>query len=168
MRFAALLGALGLICALLITTTRLSSAPPDDQAEMVARGKYLAIDIGGCHDCHTPRDPQGQFIKDKWLQGSELLFKPALPIPGWTSISPGIAGLPNWTDEQAITLLTSCVAPDGTQANPPMPQYRFNRADAKAVVAYLRSLKPAAQPLGTRKANPDGDRYPQREDALSL
>lgn len=101
MRFAALLGALGLICALLITTTRLSSAPPDDQAKTVARGKYLAIDIGGCQDRHSPRDQQGQFIKDKWLQGLELFFKPASPIPGWTSISPGIAGLPNWTDEQA-------------------------------------------------------------------
>lgn len=64
----------------------------------------------------------------------------------------GIAGLPNWTDEQAITFLTTGTAPDGTQANPPMPQYRFNRADAKAVVAYLRSLKPAPRPLGHIKA----------------
>jgi len=154
MRSAAVLGALGLICGLLITTPRLSSAPPDDQTKTVARGKYLAIDIGGCHDCHTPRDQQGQFIKDKWLQGSELFFKPAFPIPGWTSISPGIAGLPNWTDDQAITFLTTGTAPDGTEANPPMPRYRFNRADAKAVVAYLRSLKPAPQPLGHIQAKP--------------
>jgi len=154
MRFAAFVGAIGSICAVLIITTRLSSAPPDDQAKMVARGKYLAIDIGGCQDCHSPRDQQGQFIKDKWLQGAELFFKPAFPIPGWTSISPGIAGLPNWTDEQAITFLTSGVAPDGTQANPPMPQYRFNRADAKAIVVYLRSLKSAAQPLGHAKSTP--------------
>jgi len=33
-----------------------------------------------------------------------------------------------------------------------MPQYRFNRADAKAVVAYLRSLRPAPRPLGHVKA----------------
>ena len=152
MRFAAFVGAIGSICAVLIITTRLSSAPPDDQAKMVARGKYLAIDIGGCQDCHSPRDQQGQFIKDKWLQGAELFFKPAFPIPGWTSISPGIAGLPNWTDEQAITFLTTGIAPDGTAANPPMPQCRYNRADAKAVVAYLRSLKPAPKPLGHVKA----------------
>ena len=152
MRFAPLLAALGSICAALVITTQLSSAPLDDQAKIVARGKYLAIDIGGCHDCHTPRDQQGQFLKDKWLQGSELFFKPAFAVPGWTSISPGIAGLPNWTDEQAITFLSIGVAPDGTQANPPMPQYRFNRPDAKAVVAYLRSLKAAAQPLGHAKS----------------
>ena len=146
---------LALMCALLLVTTQLSSAPPDDQTKLVARGKYLAIDIGGCHDCHTPRDQQGQFIKGKWLQGTELFIKPAFPIPGWTSISPGIAGLPNWTDEQAIKFLTNGIAPDGTQANAPMPQYRFNRADAQAVVAYLRSLKPAPQALGhTKESKP--------------
>lgn len=154
MKFRAFLGALGLLWALSINSTPVSSAAPDDPAKMIARGKYLAIDIGGCHDCHTPRDQQGQFIKEKWLQGAELFIKPAFPIPGWTSISPGIAGLPNWTDEQAITFLTTGVAPDGTEANPPMPQYRYNRADAKAVVAYLRLLKPGAQPLGHIKPNP--------------
>jgi mono/diheme cytochrome c family protein len=154
MRLCRALGVLCLALAPLILATRLSSAPPDEKAQHIARGKYLAIDIGGCQDCHTPRDQQGQFIKDKWLQGSELFVKPAFPIPGWTSISPGIAGLPNWTDEQAITFLTTGIAPDGTQGNPPMPRYRYNRTDAKAVVAYLRSLKPALQPLGHAKGTP--------------
>ncbi len=152
MRLCRALGVLCLAFAPLILATRLFSAPPDEKARQIARGKYLAIDIGGCPDCHTPRDQQGQFIKDKWLQGSDLFIKPAFPIPGWTSISPGIAGLPNWTDKQAITFLTTGIAPDGTAGNPPMPQYRFNRADAKAVVAYLRSLKPAPQPLGHVKS----------------
>ena len=154
MRLCRTLGVLCLALAPLILATRLSSAPPGEKAQQIARGKYLAIDIGGCQDCHTPRDQQGQFIKDKWLQGSELFIKPAFPIPGWTSISPGIAGLPNWTDEQAVTFLNTGIAPDGTQGNPPMPQYRYNRADAKAVVAYLRSLKPALQPLGHVKGTP--------------
>lgn len=154
MKFCAFLGALGLLCALSITSTPVSSASLDDHAKTITRGKYLAIDIGGCHDCHTPRDQQGKFVKEKWLQGSELFIKPAFPIPGWTSISPGIAGLPNWTDEQAIMFLTIGVAPDGSQPNPPMPAYRYNRADAKAVVAYLRSLKPAGQPLGHTKSKP--------------
>ena len=145
---------LGVIWALLVPIPQLRSAPPDEKAHQIARGKYLAIDIGSCHDCHTPRDQQGQFIKERWLDGSDLFIKPAFPIPGWTGISPGIAGLPNWTDEQAITFLTTGIAPDGTPANPPMPQYRFNRADARAVVAYLRSLKPAPQPLGHARSHP--------------
>jgi len=147
MKFRAFLCALGFLFFLSMLSAPVSSASRDDP-KMIARGKYLAIDIGGCQDCHTPRNPQGQFIKEKWLHGSELFMKPAIPIPNWTAQSPGIAGLPNWTDEQAITFLTSGVAPDGSQANPPMPQYRFNRADAKAVVAYLRSLKPVAHSLG--------------------
>jgi mono/diheme cytochrome c family protein len=153
MRLGGFLGALAVTCALLFAATELYSARPDDQIKLIARGKYLAIGIGGCHDCHTPRDQKGQFIQDKWLQGSELFMKPAFPIPGWTAISPGIAGLPNWTDQQAIRFLNTGIAPDGTPANPPMPQYRFNRADAKAVVAYLRSLKPVPQPLGHTKEN---------------
>jgi mono/diheme cytochrome c family protein len=147
MRFGLSLGACTVVCALLALTPRLFSAPPDEKARQIACGKYLAIGIGGCQDCHTPRDQQGQF-PDKWLHGSALfMLKPAFPIPGWTSQAPGIAGLPNSTD-QAITFLTTGVAPDGTQASPPMPQHRFNRSDAKAVVAYLRSLKAAPQPLG--------------------
>jgi mono/diheme cytochrome c family protein len=144
--------ALVLLSASLILAIELTSAPAADKTQQIARGKYLAIDIGGCHDCHTPRDQQGQFIKDKWLQGAELIFKPAVPIPGWTSQSPGIAGLPGWTDQQAITFLSTGIAPDGTRANPPMPEYRFNHVDAAAVLAYLRSLKPAAQALGHDKS----------------
>ena len=142
---------LSVMCVLLVLMPQLRSAPPDEKARQIARGKYLAIDIGGCHDCHTPRDQQGQFIQEKWLDGCELFIKPAFSIPGWTGSSPGIAGLPNWTDEQAITFLTTGIAPDGTPANPPMPQYRFSRSDARMVVAYLRSLKPAPQPLGHGK-----------------
>jgi hypothetical protein len=32
--------------------------------------------------------------------------------------------------------------PDGSMAAPPMPEYRFNKTDAAAVVAYLKSLGP--------------------------
>ena len=152
MRQRALLGAVGVVCALSVIAIPVSSAPPDDQAKLVARGKYLAIDIGGCHECHSPRDQQGKCIEEKWLQGTELFFQPTVPIPGWTAASPDIAGLLNWTDEQAIKFLSTGVAPDGSRANPPMPEYRYNRADARAVVAYLRSLKPGGQALGHTKA----------------
>ena len=147
MKRRVLWGLLSVLTVFSAFTVSVSSAPPDDKAKLIARGRYLVVDAGTCQDCHTPRDQQGKFIEEKWLQGSELFVKPAVPIPGWTSISPGIAGLPNWTDEQAVKFLTTGVAPDGSGANPPMPEYRFNVADAKAIVAYLRSLKPGGQPL---------------------
>lgn len=152
MKGRALIGTLGFLCAVFIIATPLGSAPPDDQAKVIARGRYLVVDIGLCQDCHTPRDQQGKFVAEKWLQGAELIFQPIVPIPGWTAMSPDIAGLPNWTEEQAIKFLSTGVAPDGSRANPPMPEYRYNRTDARAVVAYLRSLKPGTQPLGHTKA----------------
>jgi hypothetical protein len=45
-------------------------------------------------------------------------------------------------DADAVTFLTTGNLPGGKQALGPMPQYRFNQADATAIVAYLRSIKP--------------------------
>jgi hypothetical protein len=43
------------------------------------------------------------------------------------------------TDAQALTFLTTGKKPDGTTPRPPMPDYRFNDEDARAVLAYLRA-----------------------------
>ena len=118
-----------------------ASAPAAKPAGNVARGKYLVNNIGMCGDCHTPMDQRGQPIKGRLLQGSVLMFKPTVPIPGWMEAAPGIAGL-NWTDEQAITFFMTGKRPNGTMCAPPMPQFRMNKADAAAVTAYLKSLKP--------------------------
>ena len=119
-----------------------NSAPASKpSAATMARGKYLVNNVGMCGDCHTPFDRKGQPIKSKYLQGSVLMFKPTVPIPGWMEAAPGIAGL-NWTDDESITFLTTGKRPNGTMTAPPMPQFRFNKADAAAVTAYLKSLKP--------------------------
>ena len=107
----------------------------------VARGKYLVVNVGMCGECHTPMDKKGQPIKGQDLQGAPLTFKSTIPVPGWMPIAPGIAGLPGWTDEQGVEFLTTGKKPDGAMAAPPMPPFRFNKADAAAVVAYLKSLK---------------------------
>jgi mono/diheme cytochrome c family protein len=107
----------------------------------LARGKYLVNNVGMCGDCHTPTDRKGQPIKSKDLRGSVLMFKPTVPVPGWMEAAPGIVGL-NWTDEQAIRFFNTGKRPNGTMAAPPMPQFRFNKADAAAITAYLKSLKP--------------------------
>jgi mono/diheme cytochrome c family protein len=106
----------------------------------IARGKYLVNSVGMCGDCHSPMDKKGAPIKGKELQGAALVFKPTIPIPSWIPVAPGIAGL-NWSDEEAVTFFTTGKRPDGTMAAPPMPQFRFNKADAASVTAYLKSLK---------------------------
>jgi mono/diheme cytochrome c family protein len=135
MRNRVILGSLLLVFA--VTTYSAAQAP----AGNVARGKYLVNSVAMCGDCHTPMDKKGQPIKGKQLQGSALVFKPTIPIPSWIPVAPSIAGL-SWTDPQAIEFFTTGKRPDGTMAAPPMPQIRLNKADAAAVNAYLKSLKP--------------------------
>jgi mono/diheme cytochrome c family protein len=109
----------------------------------VARGKYLATQVGMCIDCHSPRDQKGQLVEEKMLQGAPIMFNPTVEIP-WAGTAPPIAGMEGWTDAQAIKFFTTGVDKDGKQPRPPMPGYRFNKSDAAALVAYLRSLKSPA------------------------
>jgi mono/diheme cytochrome c family protein len=108
----------------------------------VARGKYLVEQVAMCIDCHSPRDQKGEFIREKWLQGSALDFKNTVPMPKWAEVAPPIAGLPGWTAENGVTFLVTGKDPKGEMPDPPMPQYRMSKEDATAVVAYLKSLPP--------------------------
>ena len=115
---------------------------PKASPAQVARGKYLVEQVGMCADCHSPRDQKGEFLREKWLQGSELDFKATMPMPKWAAVSPPIAGLPGWSAANAVTFLMTGKDPNGEMADPPMPQYRMTRDDATAAVAYLKSLPP--------------------------
>ena len=138
---------------LLLVQTVASAQTRPGAATTIARGKYLVERIGLCADCHSPRDQQGQFVRQDWLKGAPILFKPTVPMP-WAAVAPPIAGLPGWTDAAAIKFLTTGLDRNGQPATPPMPPYRFSPADAKAVVAYLKSLGAvsAAPAAGKTKA----------------
>jgi mono/diheme cytochrome c family protein len=111
-------------------------------AALIARGKYLVGPAGQCADCHTPTDKKGQPIQANMLQGAPILFKPTVPIPNWADSSLPIAGLPTMaSDADAISFFTTGKHLDGKTAAPPMPQYRFSRRDAEAIIAYLKSLQ---------------------------
>ena len=113
-------------------------APPQGEA-LVARGDYLVNSIGGCNDCHTPMTPQGPDTS-RALQGSTLIFAPTVQIP-WAPVAPAIAGGPaGYTDEQFVAFLQTGVRPDGSHPLPPMPAFRFNEEDARAVAAYIATL----------------------------
>ena len=135
----------------LMGAAAINAAPPqantpqaktqNTSSALIARGKYLVGPAGQCGDCHTPMNKQGKPIQSQMLQGAPIPFKPAVPIPGWADMSIPIAGLPTMaSDDDAIHFFTTGKHLDGTAAAPPMPQYRFNRRDAEAIVAYLKSL----------------------------
>lgn len=119
------------------------SKPHGPSAATLARGKYLVENVGLCGDCHTPHDEKGEPIKEKYLQGAPLDFKPTVPMPVWADPSSNIAGLPGWDRDAAIKFMMTGIAYNGLPARPPMPQFRFNLQDAQAIVAYLQSLAPA-------------------------
>jgi hypothetical protein len=118
------------------------AAEPAPAATLIAQGRHLVDDVGLCADCHTPRFPTGEFDRGRWLQGAPLGFKPLFEMP-WMPVAPPLAGLPGYTDEQAIKFFMTGERPSGVPVLPPMPAYRFNKEEATAVLAYLRSLKPA-------------------------
>lgn len=110
---------------------------------LVERGEYLVNNIGGCNDCHTPMTPQGPDMT-RSLQGATLMFEPTIQIP-WAPTAPPIAGLPEgYTEEQFIAFMQTGVRADGSHALPPMPQFRLNEEDARAMAAYIATVPRAA------------------------
>ncbi len=54
--------------------------------------------------------------------------------------APRIGGTPPANDADMIKLLTTGIWTDGKHLRLPMPQFRMDRSDAEAVVAYLKSV----------------------------
>jgi len=108
---------------------------------VIAHGKYLVENVGTCGDCHSPHDQTGQEVKGQHLHGAPVMFKPTVPVPDWKIVAPPIAGLKQYSDQEGVVFFTTGKRPDGSYAGPPMPPFRFNKADAAAVVAYLKTLK---------------------------
>jgi len=110
----------------------------------VERGRYLVENVAKCGDCHTPRLDNGELDKSQTLKGTMLDFAPSHPIPHWKAMAPDITpGGQVWKrGEPALTkFLETAVWPDGDRADPPMPDFKLSPDDAKAVVAYLKTLK---------------------------
>jgi cytochrome c553 len=109
------------------------------QEQLVARGEYLVNNIGGCNDCHTPMTPQGPDMTQA-LQGGTLIFAPTIPMP-WAPVAPPLAGIPaHYTEEQFVAFMQTGVRPDGSRPLPPMPPFRLNEEDARAMTAYIATL----------------------------
>jgi mono/diheme cytochrome c family protein len=106
----------------------------------VERGRYLVERVANCGECHSTRDAEGNIVQGTKFMGGPMVVVPSWSVD-WPNRFPRIAGLPGYTDEQAIRLLTQgAIKRDGTQLRAPMPRFRMTTEDASAVIAYLRSL----------------------------
>ncbi len=120
-----------------------------DQRERVAHGQYIFAVAGGCA-CHS--EPKGIFNA-----GGR-----AFPIPLGTVYSTNLTpdketGLGSWTDQQIIDGITKGVRKDGSRILPVMPYGAYSgmaQDDLRALVVYLRSLKPVKKPTPDLKAPP--------------
>jgi mono/diheme cytochrome c family protein len=114
--------------------------------DKVAYGKYLAEEVGKCAECHTPTDDAGQLDRSKWMKGKVMEVQPIQPIANWHKTSPDITPSgklwAKWGGESAmINYLMTGLTPSGKPAGPPMPAYKLKKADAEAIVEYLKTLR---------------------------
>ena len=129
--------------------TNQAQVPPPQQhtadktstsATSVTRGKYIVEGVAVCGQCHTPRASSGNLDRSRWLQRAPVPYQPAKPDADWPINAPRIGGTPPASDADMIKLLTTGIWTDGNRLRLPMPQFRMERSDAEAVVAYLRSV----------------------------
>jgi mono/diheme cytochrome c family protein len=114
---------------------------------LLERGRYLMEGIVACGNCHTPKAADGMPIADKELAGGF-----AIDAPIFHAVAPNITqdketGIGNWTDGEIIEAIRNGKRPDGSIIGPPMPIafYRgMSDSDVKAIVAYLRQVKPVS------------------------
>jgi len=121
----------------------------------VERGRYLAEGALDCFGCHSQRDwsrygapAQGPKGAGGFCLGEES----GLPGTVCTSnITPDVeTGLGGWTDGEILRAIREGVDKDGHALMPFMPygSYRsLSDEDGRALVAYLRTLPPAHNPV---------------------
>jgi len=116
-------------------------SPELTEMALIERGDYLVNGVVLCGDCHTPRLENGALDESRELQGADIGGPPTM-----ATYAPPLAGLPaNYTEEQFIAFTQTGLRPDGTHARPPMPPYRLNEDDARAVAAYIATVTRAPE-----------------------
>jgi mono/diheme cytochrome c family protein len=109
------------------------------------RGQYLAMALGHCSECHTPRGPLGGPMMDQFLAGTPQ-------GPGSTRV-PNITpdektGIGNWTHEDVEIFLSTGRKPDGCYSTGLMMEVlgtscmQLTEHDRYALTLYLQSLPP--------------------------
>lgn len=119
-------------------------ADPGRSAE-VNRGAYLSEAMAHCQECHTPRNFLGGLRASMAYAGTPD-GPDGRPVPNITPDQP--TGIGRWSAEDLATVLESGFTPEGDTLGRDMAPVvangtsRLTGADRRAMVAYLRSLRP--------------------------
>ena len=115
--------------------------------DAVKYGEYLAGPLGHCMECHTPWVKGVPDMKKIGAGGNP--FRGPWGVAVARNLTPHESGLKDWTDAEIERAIRQGVRKDGTPLKPPMAYdwYKnISEADMRALIAYLRALKPL--PLG--------------------
>lgn len=154
---AGMAGALGLIAVISVTigwrpffgpkARPLTSGKFEATPHRLARGRYLAVGLAGCSECHSQHDwnAHGAPVTPGTEGGGQWLNMPDLPgrvvAP---NLTPDVeAGAGSWTDDQLARAIREGIGHDGRTLFPMMPYQSFRKMsdeDVASVVVYLRSL----------------------------
>lgn len=136
-RFAMLLAAAGM-------GTVLCGEAVAQDAELIARGKYLIEGPVACGNCHHSRDETLAFIPGKEFAGGFHIVEEGVFDAHAANITPDPdTGIGTWSDAEIISAIREGKTPDGRIIFPPMAVPTYNMMsddDVKAIVAYLRTV----------------------------
>jgi mono/diheme cytochrome c family protein len=127
--------------------------------ERLARGSYIVNQNAGCGGCHTTREGGsvlGGERTDMFLAGGNVIREQEL---GSTLVAPNLTpdvetGLGAWSDDQIMRAIRDGIGRDESLLIPIMPisSYQYmSDEDARAVVAYLRSIPPVKNAIDRSK-----------------
>ena len=122
-----------------------TAPPPGETAEY---GAYLAGPVAHCIECHTPM-VDGHFDYANQLGAGGGVFDGPWGVTVSANLTSDPDALARWTDDEVIAMIRTGHRPDGSPMAPPMgyPFYaEMSDSDARAIVAFLRTLPPKKMP----------------------
>lgn len=127
------------VCAVVLSLLP-AATPAQSNAD---RGKYIVHHVAMCVQCHSPRDESGNLLQNQLLHGAPMPVKSPYPEKIFAFSTPRLAGLPAGFTEETLArfLQTGDPGQGRTPPRPPMPPFRMNGQDARAVAAYLKTVK---------------------------
>jgi mono/diheme cytochrome c family protein len=132
----------------------------DKSPEAVAHGKYLALNVALCVDCHSNRDWSyfgGKFPDDIFNGGNLDEFTREAGLPG-NFYAPNLTPthLGNWTDGEIYRAITMGVSKDGRPLFGLMPFHNYGKLDDRDIhdiIAFLRSVPPSNRVVPASEAD---------------
>jgi mono/diheme cytochrome c family protein len=114
----------------------------DAQQRLIERGRYLAHDVAMCVICHSPKNDRGQVVRGSEFRGDAIPVDSPFPRSlDWADFAPALGPLVNGAETDVYRLLTTGIWPrTGKPAQGPMPPFRLADEDARAVIAYLKTV----------------------------